>query len=89
MSTSNTSAFNLRSLLEKEKLNGATFMDWCCNKRIILRQKKAEYVLIEPYPDDLLAGSSAADRRALEKRCDDELNISYLMLATISPDLQK
>jgi hypothetical protein len=40
MSASNTSAFNLRSLLEKEKLNGANFMDWYYNLRIILRQEK-------------------------------------------------
>ena len=89
MSASNTSAFNLRSLLEKEKLNGANFMDWYRNLRIILRQEKTEYVLTEPYPEDLPAGSSAADRRAYEKRCDDALNVSCLMLATMSLDLQK
>jgi hypothetical protein len=41
----------------------------------------------KPYPDDLSAGSSVADCRAHEKGCDDALNISCLMLATISPDL--
>jgi hypothetical protein len=40
-------------LLEKEKLNGANFMDWYHNRRIILRQEKTEYVLSEPYPEDL------------------------------------
>jgi hypothetical protein len=89
MSTSNTSAFNLRSLLEKEKLNGANFMDWYRNLRIVLKQEKTEYVLSEPYPKDLLAGLSAVDRRAYEKHCDDALNVSYPMLATLSPDLQK
>jgi hypothetical protein len=67
MSTSNTSTFNLRSSLEKEKLNGATFMDWYRNLRIVLRQQKTDYVLSELYPDDLPAGSSAADYRAHEK----------------------
>jgi hypothetical protein len=76
-------------LLEKEKLNGANFMDWCRNLRIILRQEKIEYVLSEPHPDDFPAGSSAADHRVHEKRCDDELNVSCLMLATMSSDLQK
>jgi hypothetical protein len=69
MSTSNTSTFNLRSLLEKEKINGANFMDWYHNLRIILRQDKIEYVLTEPYPNDLSVGSTAADHRAHEKRC--------------------
>jgi hypothetical protein len=64
-------------------------MDWYCNLRIVLRQEKTEYVLIEPYPDDLPTGSTATDRRAHEKRCDDVLNVSCLMLAAMSPDLQK
>jgi hypothetical protein len=33
--------------------------------------------------------SSAADRRAHEKRCDDALNVSCLMLTAMFPDLQK
>jgi hypothetical protein len=89
MSASNTSTFNLRSLIDKEKLNGANFMDWYRNLRIILRQEKTEYVLTKLYPDDLPAGLSAADRRAHEKRCDDALNVSCLMLTAMFPDLQK
>jgi hypothetical protein len=54
-------------LLEKEKLNGANFIDWYCNLRIVLRQEKTEYVLIEPYPEDLPDGLSATDHRAYEK----------------------
>jgi hypothetical protein len=45
MSASNTSAFSLRSFLEREKLNGANFMVWYRNMRIVLRQEKIEYVL--------------------------------------------
>jgi hypothetical protein len=67
MSASNTSTFNLRSLLEKEKLNGANFMYWYRNLRIILRQEKTEYVLSEPCPKDLLSSSSAKNRSAHEK----------------------
>jgi hypothetical protein len=74
-------------LLEKEKLNGANFMDWYCNLRIVLRQEKIEYVLTEPYSGDLPAGSTAADHRSHEKRCDDALNVSCLMLTTMSRDL--
>jgi hypothetical protein len=64
-------------------------MDWYHNLRIIFKQEKTEYVLIELYPNDLSAGSSAADHRAHEKQCDDALNISCLMLATMCTDLQK
>ena len=89
MSASNNSAFNLRSVLEKEKLNGTNFIDWYRNLRIVLRQEKKEYVLEQPYPDDLPDNATAADRRAYEKHCNDSLDVSCLMLATMSPDLQK
>jgi hypothetical protein len=89
MSASNASAFNLQSFLEKEKLNGANFMDWYRNLRIVLRQEKIEYALTESYPDDLPTGSTVADHRAHEKRCDDALNVNCLILATMSPNLRK
>jgi hypothetical protein len=53
MYASNDSTFNLWFVLDKEKLNGANFIDWYRNLRIVLRQEKIEYVLQEPYPDDL------------------------------------
>ena len=59
------------------------------NLRIVLRQEKREYVLEQPYPDDLPDNATAADRRAYEKHCNESLDVSCLMLATMSPDLQK
>jgi hypothetical protein len=55
----------------------------------LVPQEKIEYVLTDPYPVDLPTGSTAADHRAHEKCCDDALNVSHLMLVTMSPDLQK
>ena len=54
-----------------------------------LRQEKKEYVLEQPYPDDPPDNATNADRTAYEKHCDDAVNVSCLMLATMSPDLQK
>jgi hypothetical protein len=71
------SSIELILWIEKEKRN----------LRIVLRQEKTKYVLIEPYLDDLPVGSTAADHKAHEKNCDDALNVSYLMIATMSPDL--
>jgi hypothetical protein len=36
-------------LLEKEKLNGANFMDWYHNLRINLRHEETEYILSKLY----------------------------------------
>ena len=54
-----------------------------------LRNEKKDYVLEQPYPDDLPEGANAATRRAYEKHCNDSLEVSCLMLATMSADLQK
>jgi hypothetical protein len=89
MSASNNSVFNLRSVLEKEKLDGTNFIDCYRNLRIVLRQEKAEYALEEPYPDDLPNNADESERVAYEKHTNDLYNVSYLMLATMSPDLQK
>jgi hypothetical protein len=62
-------------------------VDWYRNLRIVLRQEKTEYVLSELYLEDLPTSSSAADHRANDKRCDDVLNVSCLMLATMSLNL--
>ena len=83
------SNFNLRSILEKEKLTGTNFMDWYRNLRIVLRQEHKEFVLTEPFPANLPNNVPAAQRREHEKRCNDYLDISCLMLATMSPELQR
>ena len=38
--TSNTNNFSLRSVLKKDKLNGANFLDWYRNLRIVLTQER-------------------------------------------------
>ncbi|KAJ1268307.1 hypothetical protein BS78_07G125000 [Paspalum vaginatum] len=84
-----SSSFNLQSILDKEKLSGTKFANWYRNLRIVLRQEKKEYVLEQPYPEDLEACAIAARRRAYEKYCNDSLDVGCLMLATMSPELQK
>src|SRR6266540_2449165 len=83
------SGFNLRSILGREKLSGTNFIDWYQNLRIVLKQEKKDYVLEQPYPDEPIDNASATDRRAYEKHCNDSLDVSCLMLATMSSELQK
>ncbi|KAL4296190.1 hypothetical protein GQ457_12G014310 [Hibiscus cannabinus] len=63
---------SLRSLLEKEKLNGINFLDWFRNLRIVLKQERKE-----------------ADNDKFKKHMDDMLDVGCLMLATMTPELQK
>ncbi|KAK8593701.1 hypothetical protein V6N12_045776 [Hibiscus sabdariffa] len=80
---------SLRSLLEKEKLNGINFLDWLCNLRIVLKQEMKEYVIEEPVPSDPGANASRADKDKFKKHMDDMVDVECLMLATMTPELQK
>ena len=42
--------FTLRSIVEKNKLNGTNFLDWERNLRIVLRSEGREDVLTTPIP---------------------------------------
>ena len=48
MVRNNTQSFSLRSVLEKDKLNGTNYADWIRNLRIVLRAEKKEDVLEYP-----------------------------------------
>nr|ABF97003.1 retrotransposon protein, putative, Ty1-copia subclass [Oryza sativa Japonica Group] len=89
MAAPTPSNFNLWSILEKEKLTGTNFLDWYHNLRIVLRQEHKEFVLTQPFPADLPNNAPAAQCREHERRCNEYLDISCLMLATMSPELQR
>ncbi|KAK8701343.1 hypothetical protein V6N13_019731 [Hibiscus sabdariffa] len=85
--TNNT--ISLRSLLEKEKLNGINFLDWFRNLRIVLKQERKEYVIEEPVPDEPAANAPRADKDKFKKHMDDMVDVGCLMLATMDSELQK
>ncbi|KAK8557936.1 hypothetical protein V6N12_010159 [Hibiscus sabdariffa] len=80
---------SLRSLLEKEKLNGINFLDWFRNLRIVLKQERKEYVIEEAVPNDPGPNASRADKDKFKKHMDDMVDVGCLMLATMTPELQK
>src|SRR5664279_2995470 len=82
------SSFALRSILEKDKLNGTNFTNWYRNLRIVLKQEKKEHVLDNPLPGEPGDDESAAARTAYRKARDESTEISCLMLAHMEPELQ-
>ena len=80
--TNNT--LSLRSLLEKEKLNGTNFLDWFRNLRIVLKQERKEYVIEEPVPIEPAANAPRADKDKYKKHMDDVIDVGCLTLATMS-----
>lgn len=59
------------------------------NLKIVLKQERKEFVLENPYPQDLPAMATAIQHRENEKQQNEYLDVGCLMLATMSPKLQK
>ncbi|KAG8490844.1 hypothetical protein CXB51_014047 [Gossypium anomalum] len=85
----NTNTLSLRSVLEKDKLNGLNFLDWFRNLRIVLKQERKLYVIEKPLLDEPLANASRADKDAYRKHLDEMVDVGCLMLATMNPELKK
>ncbi|XP_057247464.1 uncharacterized protein LOC130589864 [Beta vulgaris subsp. vulgaris] len=84
----NNSPFNLRSILEKDKLNGNNFLDWERNLRIVLRSEGREDVLETPIPV-LTTTSTDAEKEAHKAVAERSVIVTCLMLAAMEPSLQK
>ena len=89
MASNTINQLSLRSVFEKDKLNGTNFFDWYRNLRIVLKQEKKSYVLEKPILEPPTVNSVRADKNAYKKHQDDALDIRCLMLATMNSELQK
>ena len=87
MASNNTQNFSLRSVLEKDKLNGSNFIDWSQNLRIVLKEEKKLEVLEHPLPNEPARNAAAAQRELFKKKRNDSNDVTCLMLATMSPEL--
>ncbi|PKI74772.1 hypothetical protein CRG98_004790 [Punica granatum] len=89
MAINTSSAFCLRSVLEKDKLSGNNFLGWYQNLKIILTQEKKLYVLEQPLPEPSPDNAIRVERDAYSKHQDDAVNVGCLMLVTMDLELQK
>ena len=81
--------FALKSILEKDKLNGTNFTTWYRNLRIVLKHDKKEHVLEDPLPEEPADNANATTKNAYQKLVDESTKISCRMLACMEPDLQQ
>ena len=89
MATNNTPTLSMRSILEKDKLNGTNFLDWHRNLRIVLIQERKLYVLDEPIPEEPAANPHRAQRDTYIKHQNDSVDVKCLMLATMESEFEK
>ena len=80
---------SLRIILTENKLTGKNYLDWERNLRIVLRQERKLYVIDEDplvVPDE---NATEEETAQYEKYVADAEDVSCLILASISPELQK
>ena len=87
MASNTTSNLSLRSILEKDKLNGTNFFDWYRNLRIVLKQERKEYILDQSVPDEPAANASKAQKDAYSKNLNDSIDLTCLMLGCLDSNL--
>ncbi|VFQ82608.1 unnamed protein product [Cuscuta campestris] len=85
----NNHNLTLRSILDKDKLNGSNFLDWQTNLVIVLQLEKKECVLKRAIPPVPAANASRAIKDTYEKHVDDDNQVACLMLAMMTSDLQE
>ena len=56
--------FTLRSILEKDKLNGTNYADWIRNLRIVLKAEKKEEILDTTLLEEPANNAPAAEKNA-------------------------
>ncbi|KAJ8769131.1 hypothetical protein K2173_000906 [Erythroxylum novogranatense] len=90
MATPSTN-LSMRSILEKEKLNGTNFLNWYRNLRIVLKQERKLYVLEEPIPEEPPANAPKAQKDAYTKHINDSTDEmeAYDMLAQLKAMFQE
>ena len=89
MVSNTTSNLSLRSILEKDKLNGTNFLDWYINLRIVLKQERKEYILDQSVPDEPATNAPKAQKDAYSKHLNDSIDVTCLMLGCMDSNLQK
>ena len=88
MASNNTSTFTLRSVLEKEKLNGTNFFDWSRNLRTVLKQERKMSVLDNEIPNEPPTNNALrVERDAYSKHLNDSVDVTCLMVTTINSEL--
>jgi hypothetical protein len=79
----------MRSIVEKDKLNGTNFLDWYRNLRIVLKIEKKEHVIETPLPEEPGENATIAARTTYGRLKDVSQELACVMLASMTPELQK
>ncbi|XP_017970379.1 PREDICTED: uncharacterized protein LOC108660639 [Theobroma cacao] len=81
-------SLSFRSILDANKLTGPNFIYWFCNIKIVLKQEKEAYVLDGPVLEVPSDDAINEENEAYRVYMDDLDQATYMILASMAPDLQ-
>ncbi|PIN18975.1 hypothetical protein CDL12_08347 [Handroanthus impetiginosus] len=79
----------LSVILKANKLTGPNYGDWLQNLKIVLDFEKMTYVLTKSLSDIIPDYATLDMQKTVNRRLEDDLQTRYLMLASMSRELQK
>ncbi|VFQ82161.1 unnamed protein product [Cuscuta campestris] len=85
----NNNPFNLRYILENNKLSGTNFLDWEMNLRIVLNCERKLYILETDPPKTPDANSRASELTSFKKYEDDARDVKCIIMDSMTAELQR
>ncbi|XP_017970414.1 PREDICTED: uncharacterized protein LOC108660668 [Theobroma cacao] len=82
-------SLSLRSILDANKLISPNFIDWFRNIKILLKEEKKAYVQDDPILEEPSDDATNEEKEAYIIYIDDLDQATYVMLASMAPNLQK
>ncbi|VFQ84441.1 unnamed protein product, partial [Cuscuta campestris] len=85
----NNNPFNLRYILENNKLSGTNFLDWEMNLQIVLDCERKLYILETDPPKTPDADARAFELTSFKKYEDDARDVKCIIMASMTVELQR
>ena len=86
--SSNNNSFSLLNICVRVTFDGSNFNDWICNIRMALHYEDKEYVIDNPLKVVDESKATPGEIAEYEARHKDATKVSYIMVATMTHELQ-
>ena len=77
---------NVQTVMDEKILTEPNFLDWLKNLRIVLKEEKIAYVIIEPIPGSPTADAPKSVQRAYKKHLVDSARAGLIIHTSMSPE---
>ena len=80
---------NVQTVMDDKILTGTNFLDWLKNLRIVLKEGKIAYVIVESIPESPIADAPESVQNAYKKHLVDSARAGLFIHTSMPPEFQK